>query len=196
MDSRSWKIYVNYNGLSGTIDAFDVVYDMNEEWLKSRTKYTVQYDGAVLIGIDNSITDIPKGTVLDCKYMERSNSSNVWAFTSFEGKKGWVYCLNMYDLDLDEEYNKSVISDGLIELKKVVDEIKKGQPVESGEDKSEIKIVSGEDFVSGENKIIETEKQDDSLTSTQIVLICVLCALVASATTAVVIILINKKKNN
>lgn len=195
LDSRSWKIYVSYNGLAGTVDVFDVAYDMNEEWLKDRKKYTVQYDGIVLIGIDNSITDIPKGTVLDCKYMERDNGSNVWAFTSYGDKKGWVCCLNIYNFDLNEEYNKNIISDGLIEIQKVVDEIKKGSPIESGEAINEVEIVSGEETTSGENKSIETnQKKGDSLTSTQIVLICVLCALVASATTAVVIILINKKK--
>lgn len=196
LDGRSWKIYVNYNGLSGAVDILDVAFDMNEEWLKDRTKYTVQYDGIVLIGIDNSITNIPKGTVLECKYMENNNGSNLWAFTSYEGKKGWVYCLNVYNFDLSQEYNQDIISDGLLEIEKAVNEVKKSSPIESGENINEVKVVSGEDLSSGESEIIETEKGKDSLTSTQIVLICVLCALVASITTAVVIILINKKKNN
>lgn len=199
VDYRVWKKFVIYNGKGGFVNYDDIAFSVSSsEWLKERKNYIVKYDGAVLIGTDNSITDIPKGEVLECSYyQDRNHYPSNWGFTTYEGKKGWVYCVDMYsmydDTEKDQEYFNEEVKQGLEEIQKAV-ELVKQYPVEDSGD--ELLVVSG-DLLSGDESgdIIIENSLSNNLTSSQIILICVVCALIASATTAVVIILINKKKN-
>lgn len=195
-DYLSRRIFITYNGISGYVDKENVAYDIQDDWMRDAKNYKVGYDGAVLIGIDNSITEIPKGKTVECTYMENINSPNLWGYTTYEGKQGWVYCIALFDDGLDPEYNQEITNEGLNYLKNVIEEVKK-YPVESSGEL--VAVVSGEvlsgdigEDESGNSTLSVTDT--NSLTSSQIILICILCAVAASVTTAVIIILINKKK--
>lgn len=195
LDYRRWKKFVFFNGKGGYVDASEVAYNVSSsEYLENRKNYKINYDGAVFIGVDNSITEIPKGKTIEYTYIQDNGYYSNWGFTEYEGKKGWVYCIDMFSNfdNLEPNEREYYLNEASEEIKKAIELVKQYPVEESGD---EIQVISGD--VSGEESgDVITNNDTSGLTSSQTIIICIICALVASATTAVVIILINKKKNN
>ncbi|MBQ9315078.1 MAG: hypothetical protein IJ220_08850 [Clostridia bacterium] len=199
VDPWSWCIYVNYNGNTGYIHKLRVAYNYEDsDWYTSHKTYTVNYDNAVFIGLDNSITNIPKGTVVKCSYMQSENNDpSAWGLTSYNGEQGWLYCYGVFT----DDGNGWMTQDALNQYMEDVVETVKGLKVDSGDEAEVSPLKSGDEINSGENieplsnENVETSNDSNTvMTSTQIILICVLCAVIASVTTAVIIIFVNKKK--
>lgn len=184
-DPWTRMFYVTYNGINGYIRD-DVAYSSNIDLEKYGT-YTVDYDEAVLIGTDNSVTEVPKGTVLNCTYyyVAQASSEGIWFFTNYNGKEGWILA-PFYENGED--------------IKRAVDErIAAIKLEEENSDRIESQENVQENTNTDTNSVQTSSKTEDlkekaTVSPTQLILLCVLCALVASFTTAVIVILVNKKK--
>ena len=200
-DYRLWKLYVKYEGLSGFVDSEEVAYSTDIEWYNRFKEHTVKLENTIFVGLDNSIIEVPKGEQIKCEYLQSySHNSNAWAYTTYQGKQGWMYCVDLYSAS-DVELNSSVLEEAKYEIEKAKKEIDRLPKIELDSGEQEITIVklSGENTsgeLSGEmTKVITNHITGIPMSPTQLILICVVCAVVASATTAVIIVLVNKKKN-
>ena len=176
-NSHNWNrtYYLTYNGISGYIDIngkYDdevVVFD-NKKFI-----YTVDYDNAILIGTNNEIIDIPKGTELEIKEPWDWDYC-LLTFTSFSGKDGWIFMPQFVD---DYELQEAI--------KDAKDYIKYGKSNLNKKDNTKNVIDDN-----NENKII---KKSSKMSAKQIVIICVISSLIIAIITTVIIIVVNKNKN-
>lgn len=188
--------YVIYNGVSGYIHFND---DFSDEvaiyWYDGPNgKFTINYDGAILIGTDNEIISIPEGTTLEYTFGDNGYQK----FTNYNGKDGWVFERPGFPTGDEEAADRS--------LNRVREAIKEAIAFIQGEQKTsgeEMKVENDDieqiiNNESGENVINSdvqdnTSKNDIALSSIQVILICISCAVIASLVTAVIVVLINQK---
>ena len=201
---NSWtgKLYVTYNEISGYIDNEEVAYQpYNDE--KSLCK--VDYNGAILAGIDGIIIDIPIGTELTYTYSYSTIGDYcAWVYTEYSNKNGWVYVRlgdNNQQENFDErivEYmqavKESVLGNESIELSIYeYEKNKESSNLSNIENKSEqyseeIKMVNSRD----EEIISETNLY---LSPMQFTLVCVFTAITILLLAIAVILVVNKSKN-
>lgn len=180
--------YLTYNEISGYIDFnMDFKDEIATSWNDSQSEYTIDYDGAVLIGTDNEITLIPKGTTLKSTFI-----GGYQRFTNYNGKDGWVFERPGFPAGDDEraEWSLNRVKDA---IKEATDFIQAKETNIDEDTKMQNNNTEKENNVEPSDNRIEVSTGETKLSPIQIILICILCAVVASLVTVIIITLINKK---
>lgn len=211
-------VYVFYNGSVYNIgDPWDPPILLNWD-------IVVDDEYTIFIGNDGSVVKIPLGTILNIITVSNPDlhDHEVWAYTTYNGIDGWIFWYDysiagidgakqmiigrlgeninnvdqsiydfLYSETPTEEETDMEVTDPSLEY------ISGEHDMESSEENSLEKSEDENIIVSGE--MIENNEKDTqsipTVSPTQIILLCILCAVVICLTAVVIIILINKKKN-
>ena len=126
-----------------------------------------------------SLVSIPVGTSLNFEYFCNEVGDYYSLYVEYDGKKGWIYLL---DLDYDDlSYNLNS------EVKKLLGDIVEIEPP--------VDAPETEDEPEADKEPVKNDKdKNKGLTGKEIVIICVFGSVVIAVTAVVTIILVNKKK--
>lgn len=184
IDGWSQAIYVSYNGVDGLVDIKKLASSPVSYSVKVTTNKNIMlYQQAD----DNSkvLTSIPVNTTFDVKW-EFGYGYLKWAYVTYNGKEGWIHVVNDYE-DENGTWRKEI---------NATEELIYEQTEQ--EDDELISYLENEVIPSTYYKenIIEHNNTEEyvGLNGIQIVIICVIVALIITVTSSVTILLINKSK--
>jgi len=185
IDPWSWKEYVEYNGVWGFVDREQIAFEGYEKWkvpyngvklFKTAYIYDNEYDETAK-KCEVLIENIPVGTELIVEYEYHRRYDNGWIYTSYNGKKGWVYISDIAPVE------ETLATNATIDEK----EIKAlGNSVDKDREENEKNLDEG-------TSIVKEEKKELNLTGNQIIILCIGVAVIIALTAIVTIVLVNKK---
>lgn len=174
IDPWSRGYYVTYNGISGYISKYEVAFKsagkQSIELVKNNKLYNEMSE-------ETTFTNVPSGTTLTYQYYVDDYGYR-WIYTTYNGQKGWL-CFSEEDV---VENNEEDIKENDEEIEEDDTEI-----IEDEEDSEDVEL-----YLPEEDIIIE----DDSMSTRDIIILCVGVAVITAITTVVIIKLVNKKKEN
>lgn len=187
VDMWSRDFYVTYKGVSGYVNYYDIATETTSyDW-----DYTVNYPEAKMYseGSRDSkvlVENIPVDTKLDILFSNDIKAYG-WIYTTYNGVSGWVlFCdtPESYQFFLDNENNEEELDD-------------EDEDIEDFDVDDE--FVEDEDF-DEDDEYYDDEIDYEDITmlpnfKLQIVLLCILVAVISSLTSFVTIVLVNYKKD-
>ena len=182
----NYSYYVEYKGENGYIKSNEIGSGTQSEI----SNYTVKYDGAVLIRDDGTFEDVPKGTILQYTANFYYKSRRV-IYTNYNGNSGWLF-YEYYD-ETSEYYQKNVN-----EIKEIMNKIINHLDEEYYYEEEKVEENKNDNIPTTTSAPIVIEKvssDDFGLTPTEVLYICVLCAIIASLLTTILIVGMNKSFN-
>lgn len=194
IDDWSWGKYIAHGNISGYIESEEIA--TNSPWMEGEElSYTVDYPAKMYkegdLRSEVLIEEIPEGTELSYTISSNARYLNQWIYTTYNGISGWVYNMEFAFLDEGETYQDhldEVLASYEEEGKEVIeDEIDKNEEFKQIED-GNVENKSTEEKNGGTD--ITSEK---TVSGMQILLICIMLAIVISLTSFVTILLVNKK---
>lgn len=183
--------YLSYQDKLGYVRSWNVASSLWEEG----QRYTVNYDDAVLIGLDDEISSIPRGTVLEYHISGTYYGEDCYSpycLTNYLGKEGWVFYT--HDWYVGNENEAEVYESEVNEIKLCIEQVK--QEIE--DKKNGILPEPIQEVTKNEEKVDKPSNMPEPTSvksSDSLIIICVLCAVLASLVTLTLIILINKESD-
>lgn len=186
IDAWSQAYYVTYKGVSGYVSYYDIASESYyDDW-----KYEVNYGEAKMYKEGNIesevlIDSIPMETELEILYCNDLRAYG-WIYTTYKGVSGWVvYC----DTEESYQYFLDSSNENYEEEEEIIDE----DYEEDDEDYYDEEEYDDEDYD-------DEELEDEDIIPVpnfklQIVLLCILVAVISSLTSFVTIVLVNYKKD-
>lgn len=178
-DPWSWSYYTTYNELSGYINDSYIAYpDSRKIKVKDEIYVYDQADFEILVNEKAKIIDtIEPDTILSILYTDRYEQV---AFVEYDGKQGWI------------SYNEGIVFE---EVKQEDREITK--ELEQNDEELSNKVIQDNKAVT-ETVIVEDKELDEEITQRisgmQMLILCIIGAVIIALTSFVTILLINKKK--
>lgn len=194
LDDWSQAFYVTYEGVSGYLSNGNCA--VNYPWLENDSKtftYELNYP-AKLYKEGNAasevlIENIPEGTELEYAFGEDIRFAG-WIYTTYNNISGWVYYLE--DGTDYENYLQDAVYPENTDVP-VVDNEKETSKDTNDENVTENEVVENGNIVKNE-AVEENEPPTTSFSGTQIVILCIMFAIIIAVTSFVTIALVNRKK--
>lgn len=184
VDMWSSSIYVSHDGVSGFVSIGDLASaSVGVSVIITTNKNIMLYQEAdhnskALINVPLN-TSFTSDWNLGHHYVE-------WAYVTYEGQKGWIHVNEEYQ---DENGNWQTESNATVEYNYTEDE---NQEFEPENEETSNALESNKTDIQHNN----TEEKRVGLNGMQIVIICIIVALIISVTSLVTILLVNKTKKN
>lgn len=200
------KVYLSYNNNSGFVSTDQIALTSDYD-----NTYKVNYEGAIFIGVDNEIVDLPQNTTLNYDYCTYRDDfvEDYWILTNYNNVKGWVY--GSYSDNMNILYSNILLNKLGKEGPYTIEDVKEYLAIVKTEVEAMRTNISGDEIISGEENannestiidneinIDETQVSSDNkkIFSEQIILICILFAAIVSVTALVIILYMIKNKKN